>query len=94
MKSALAGMYPAISLESRESKTGRGGSSDAGKERTRFPKILLYYRQLWFRMKEVYLLSWVNRAQKNIIERIRLDQDYLSCGLIYSPFPEFTIVIV
>lgn len=30
-KSARAGMYPAMSLESKESKVGRGGSSAAGK---------------------------------------------------------------
>lgn len=32
-KSARAGMYPAMSLESKESKVGRGGSSAAGKRK-------------------------------------------------------------
>lgn len=31
MKSARAGMYPAMSRESKESKVGRGGSSVAGR---------------------------------------------------------------
>lgn len=31
MKSARAGMYPAMSRESKESKVGRGGSSAAGR---------------------------------------------------------------
>ena len=30
MKSALAGMYPAMSRDSTESKVGLGGSSEAG----------------------------------------------------------------
>lgn len=30
MKSALAGMYPAMSRDSKESKVGLGGSSEAG----------------------------------------------------------------